>query len=87
MSEIRELEEIDGTSCHGLLISWTVMCQTAVFPSVTIAFKIYMTVSCSSCEGKRYFSKLFLNKNERALSECVCLEIILLRKEIFLSVV
>jgi len=50
------------------------------FPSVTIAFKIYLTIPCSSCEGKRYISKLFHDKTERTLSEYVCLEMSLLRK-------
>jgi len=54
------------------------------FPSVTIAFKIYLTIPCPSCECMRYISELFRDKTERTLSVHVCLGMILLRKEIFL---
>jgi uncharacterized membrane protein len=39
-----------------------------------------------SHEGKRYFSKLFHNKNERTVFECICIEMKLLRKDFCLLV-
>ena len=35
------------------------------FPNVKIAFRIYLTMPCSVCEGERSFSKLALIKNEK----------------------
>ena len=36
-----------------------------VFPNVSIAFRIYLSIPCSVCEGERPFSKLARIKNEK----------------------
>ena len=36
-----------------------------VLPNVSIAFRIYLSIPCSVCEGERSFSKLARIKNEK----------------------